>query len=284
MFDDLQGAKAAPSIAPKTNEPEPAPKKPQFREQNVIVPPLRSQVKEDQVDDMFAEVDKPAVKPAAGRARKKKASESAGGETAIKILIILVILLILGIFGFVIANRFLGLVVFEGLDFLNKPVQSSAVNEVPVVPTGEKNNQDTPKDSEIIPENPAVNNPETVSGVENNEIENNSETAIATATAENIQIEEPGTGDRDDDGLTDKEEATLGTDMNNRDTDGDGLFDGDEYLDYKTNAMSRDTDGDELPDGEEVLKFKTNPKNPDTDGDTYLDGLEVKNGYNPLAK
>ena len=64
--------------------------------------------------------------------------------------------------------------------------------------------------------------------------------------------------DSDKDGLTDVQEAQLGTNPNNPDTDSDGL------TDY-----------------EEVKVYHTNPLNPDTDGDGYKDGDEVKNGYNP---
>ncbi len=64
--------------------------------------------------------------------------------------------------------------------------------------------------------------------------------------------------DSDNDGLTDAEEKTLGTDPFNPDTDGDGLF-----------------------DGEEVKVYKTDPLNPDTDGDGFKDGAEVKAGYDP---
>ena len=64
--------------------------------------------------------------------------------------------------------------------------------------------------------------------------------------------------DSDGDGLTNAEEATLGTNPNNPDTDGDGL------TDYQ-----------------EVCIYGTNPLNPDTDGDSYKDGEEVQNGYNP---
>lgn len=64
--------------------------------------------------------------------------------------------------------------------------------------------------------------------------------------------------DTDKDGLTDSQEAGLGTNPNSTDTDADGLF-----------------------DREEVEVYKINPLNPDTDGDTFLDGAEVKAGYNP---
>lgn len=64
--------------------------------------------------------------------------------------------------------------------------------------------------------------------------------------------------DTDSDGLSNEEERILGTDINNPDTDGDGLF-----------------------DREEVKVYGTDPLNPDTDGDGYLDGIEVRAGYNP---
>lgn len=64
--------------------------------------------------------------------------------------------------------------------------------------------------------------------------------------------------DSDHDGLTDEEEATLGTNPNEVDTDGDNLY-----------------------DYEEVKVYQTDPLNPDTDGDGYLDGEELLHGYNP---
>ena len=66
--------------------------------------------------------------------------------------------------------------------------------------------------------------------------------------------------DSDSDGLTDQEEAILGTNPNLKDTDGDGL---DDY--------------------QEVQIYKTDPLKADTDGDGHNDGEEVNNGYNPLG-
>ncbi len=79
-------------------------------------------------------------------------------------------------------------------------------------------------------------------------------------SAESDEEEEPVVSrtDTDKDGLTDTEEAELGT-----------------------SARAADTDGDELFDLEEVRTWETDPLNPDTDGDGYLDGAEVKAGYNP---
>ena len=65
--------------------------------------------------------------------------------------------------------------------------------------------------------------------------------------------------DDDGDGLTNSEEAALGTDPDNPDTDGDGLSD---YL--------------------EVRVFGTDPLNPDTDGDGHPDGIEAQYGSDPL--
>jgi hypothetical protein len=66
------------------------------------------------------------------------------------------------------------------------------------------------------------------------------------------------------------------------DNDNDGLTDAQE-ADFKTDPFNPDTDGDGLFDGEEVNIYHTDPLNPDTDGDTYKDGSEVKNGYDPLG-
>jgi serine/threonine protein kinase len=89
-------------------------------------------------------------------------------------------------------------------------------------------------------------------------------------------------GDRDGDGLSDVQEAILGTNPDNPDTDADGLSDGQEVLTWGTNPLNRDTDADVLSDGDEVLIYGTNPRNPDTDGDGYPDGLEVAMGWDPL--
>ncbi len=67
--------------------------------------------------------------------------------------------------------------------------------------------------------------------------------------------------DTDKDGLTDQEEAQLGTDPKNPDTDGDGLSDHDEVKIYHTNPLKKDTDGDGVSDGDEVRQG-TNPNGP----------------------
>lgn len=64
------------------------------------------------------------------------------------------------------------------------------------------------------------------------------------------------------------------------DTDQDGLSDADEQT-HGTNINLIDTDGDGLSDWEEVTVFGTKPLDPDSDADTYPDGSEVQQGYNP---
>ncbi|MGD8747288.1 MAG: OmpA family protein [Balneolaceae bacterium] len=81
--------------------------------------------------------------------------------------------------------------------------------------------------------------------------------------------------DTDGDGLTDAQEAQLGTDPNSADTDGDGLTDADEVNQYKTDPLTADTDGDGLNDGDEVNSYQTDPNKADSDGDGLNDGDEV---------
>lgn len=94
--------------------------------------------------------------------------------------------------------------------------------------------------------------------------------------------------DLDNDGLSDyDEEYIYYTDLNNQDTDNDGIIDGEEI---KNNNSPRhaneelikvDSDNDYLNDYWEII-LGTDLMNPDSDGDLYLDGTEVVASYNPL--
>ncbi len=104
--------------------------------------------------------------------------------------------------------------------------------------------------------------------------------------------------DCDNDGLTNDEEITAGTDPLNPDSDGDGVIDGTEVADGTNptepcdlllasqtvvpNAawglLDCDTDG--LTNDEEITAG-TDPLNPDSDGDGVIDGTEVADGTNP---
>lgn len=66
------------------------------------------------------------------------------------------------------------------------------------------------------------------------------------------------------------------------DSDGDGLTDEDE-AGLGTEPLTADTDGDGLLDNEEVRIYKSDPLNSDTDNDSFKDGDEVKAGYNPIG-
>lgn len=65
--------------------------------------------------------------------------------------------------------------------------------------------------------------------------------------------------DKDGDGLSNAQEATLGTDPMKADTDGDGLTDAAEVNTYGTNPLLTDTDSDGLTDGAEVNTYGTSP-------------------------
>jgi uncharacterized membrane protein len=89
-----------------------------------------------------------------------------------------------------------------------------------------------------------------------------------------------GDGDRDSDGLANRQELKHNTSILISDTDGDGLADGAEVTNYRTSPTDADTDGDGLADGAEVSR-NTNPRDPDTDGDGISDGVEVDRGLAP---
>ncbi len=100
----------------------------------------------------------------------------------------------------------------------------------------------------------------------------------------NLYLGSSDDDDDDNDGLTNVEEETIGTNPTNPDTDEDGLFDGAEIRRYKTNPFHADSDRDRLRDGEEVLQFFSDPNRSDTDGDGFSDGDEVATGTDPLDK
>ena len=84
--------------------------------------------------------------------------------------------------------------------------------------------------------------------------------------------------DQDNDGLMDYEEVTIGSSVDNPDTDGDGMPDGWEFdnglLPLVDDALSNpDMDGyDNLAE----FRIGTDPQNDDTDDDGVLDGLPVR--------
>ncbi len=86
--------------------------------------------------------------------------------------------------------------------------------------------------------------------------------------------------DTDGDGLTDEDELALGTDPNNRDTDGDSYIDGLDDLPLNP-SEHLDPDHDRLGNNAEAAAG-TDINNPDTDGDTLSDYDEVNGITDPL--
>ncbi|MBP7146720.1 MAG: thrombospondin type 3 repeat-containing protein [Acidobacteria bacterium] len=77
--------------------------------------------------------------------------------------------------------------------------------------------------------------------------------------------------DDDNDGLTDVDEAALGTDPRRADTDGDGLSDRTEVRVYGTDPRQPDTDGDGAHDGADTCRLVADPNQGDADGDGFGD-------------
>lgn len=92
--------------------------------------------------------------------------------------------------------------------------------------------------------------------------------------------------DSDGDGIPDEVEVSLGLDPQNpvdaqEDFDRDNLTNLQEF-NLGTDLRNRDSDGDGLSDGDEVNRHGTNPLVTDTDGDGIPDGIEIQTGSNPL--
>lgn len=236
--------------------------------------------------DMFESVEPPAVAPgsapalptnaiSAGLLKKKESIPGAsplpmGDEVVLpiqyatkepilgKILLILVILLVLGALGFI------GWWAYRTYFAPPAPLTSVVGQVAPPAPEAPPTDVGEP----VAPP------PLTTA---------TSGTGDTGATVKNKDILFGEQADSDSDGLPDAEEAKLGANPHNTDTDGDGLTDGDEVTVYGANPLKPDTDGDGLSDYDEVKIWHTNPLNPDTDGDGYSDGAEVEHGYNPLG-
>jgi hypothetical protein len=74
--------------------------------------------------------------------------------------------------------------------------------------------------------------------------------------------EHAGSDDRDQDMIADHFEAKYNLDPDNPDSDGDGITDGYELINLKTDALAADSDFDAMSDAAEV-EAGTNPNMPD---------------------
>jgi len=96
----------------------------------------------------------------------------------------------------------------------------------------------------------------------------------SSTTGADFGLARYGTTDADGDGLTDAQEADLGTNPIAADSDSDGLTDGQEVA-LGTNPTVADSDNDGVNDGQE-LASGTNPTDPDSDDDGIPDGSDVE--------
>lgn len=144
----------------------------------------------------------------------------------------------------------------------------------------------------------------------------NATTLMENVTLRHIAVcQEELDKDYDNDGIVNKIELYLGTDINKKDTDKDEIddytelyyglnplstdtdnnliLDGNEDIDadkltiieefqYGTDNLKEDTDSDGTTDYDEIYVYGTNPLEEDTDNDGVNDGSEIKLGLNPL--
>ena len=108
-------------------------------------------------------------------------------------------------------------------------------------------------------------------------------TTTSSTTTTTTTTEPPAPTDTDSDGLTDDEEASLGTDPNNQDSDGDGIPDGREVNSLGSNPLDTDTDSDGLTDALEV-DHSCSVNQPDTDGDGLGDAFEANSGFSECSQ
>lgn len=98
--------------------------------------------------------------------------------------------------------------------------------------------------------------------------------------------------DQDEDGLIDRFELIIGTDLKQRDSDRDAWTDAHEVFagfdpstagkgNLTTSLHTRDTDADGLSDFLEA-NINSDWQNPDSDTDGFMDGEEILQGFSPL--
>lgn len=93
-------------------------------------------------------------------------------------------------------------------------------------------------------------------------------------------LTQTGTGDQDNDTLSNATEFADGTNPAKADSDNDGVSDSQEKI-AGTKPGVQDSDLDGLSDGAELNTHNSNPLNPDSDSDGVWDGAEVARGSNP---
>lgn len=224
------------------------------------------------VDDIFAETEQNAApqassQPTASGIETHKIGLAAGDGEAepvenasspwFKIVVISIVVIILALGGYLAYSKFMA------------PEDVNVTGVSPSPAAGNQVTETTPTETPVV--TPVAEEEDEVVVEETSEIEgevtplipgvNDLEEGSAVTPVEEEPVIPMAPVDTDQDGLTDEEEASVGSNINIVDTDGDGLS-----------------------DYEEVKIYTTNPLLADTDGDGYSDGDEVSNGYNPAGE
>ncbi len=231
-----------------------------------------NQSSRSQVDDIFADTDqaadsRPPMRSASVTPQNTnpipptgslldtdpEQSEKKGGK-GFMIAVVMMSVIILGLLGYLAYNKF-----FKADEEIVAPIENDIVEQeiAEATTTNETNEEVAPSTTETEANDEFIDFLPVSPGEDGTSSESvDSEEVMNGVTDSPVLPSVPV--DSDGDGLTDDEEAALGTNPNLIDTDNDGLS-----------------------DYEEVRIYKTNPLVADTDGDGYPDGTEVRGGYNP---
>lgn len=106
-------------------------------------------------------------------------------------------------------------------------------------------------------------------------------TLLNGSTSTRQVTSDPNNRDADGDNLWDAQELNIGIDPRSADTDGDQLNDFAEFNEIYSDPTNQDSDGDSLDDFLEFAFFKTSPVFADTDGDQLKDAYEIFSNRNP---
>ncbi len=164
----------------------------------------------------------------------------------------------------------------DGTDPLDADSDDDGLNDGEEQTAGtDPNNPDTDGDgvqdgSDDFPLDPTETTDTDGDGIGNNADPDDDNDGVSD-TQEATDGTDPLDADSDDDGLNDGEEQTVGTDPNNPDTDGDGLQDGSDDFPLDPTETT-DTDGDGIG----------NNADPDDDNDGVTDTQEATDGTDPL--
>ena len=231
-----------------------------------------------QVDDIFADTDQatdaqPAMRNQENLMRGAMPTASSGSMTdpgldgtekkggkGFMIAVVMMSVIILGLVGYLVYSKF-----FKNSEEVIIPVEEGIIDEetgVEAATTTEDSTEEADATSTTEAEAGAgdefIDFLPVAPGGEDSEAEGAGGFTDEPVIDDGAPVLPVSPVDSDGDGLTDEEEASLGTNPNIIDSDNDGLS-----------------------DYEEVKIYQTNPLVVDTDGDSYPDGTEVRGGYNP---